>query len=252
MARHLIFHPELDDSLAVGARLTLGGEEAHHAARVKRLDLGAAVGVCDGRGRRAACVVRAIDKDPRAGWTLTLEVTRAERVPPEIPRLEVWAAAPKGARLEDMIEGLSEVGAASVRPLVTERTVVEPRAGKLDRLGRLAAESLKQCGRAWLLEIQPPATLAEALVPPAPDARVVVADASGQLYQASGGTHHRLLIGPEGGWTPRELSTLREEGARIASFGPHVMRVETAAVVAASIMMHEERRAMREALNRKA
>jgi 16S rRNA (uracil1498-N3)-methyltransferase len=50
----------------------------------------------------------------------------------------------------------------------------------------------------------------------------------------------RLLIGPEGGWTPDELRAARDAGARIASFGPHTMRIETAAPVAAAVILHAE------------
>ena len=72
------------------------------------------------------------------------------------PRVTVLASAPKGDRLEAMIDGLSQVGASAYAPLASERTIVEPRQGKLDRLTRIAIESMKQCGRAWMLSAMTP------------------------------------------------------------------------------------------------
>src|SRR5690606_33999030 len=128
------------------------------------------------------------------------------------------------------------------RPLAAARTVVEPRPGKLDRLSRVAGESAKQSGRAWLLRIGSSATLSEALsgTDAASGNLVVVADHSGDPYRATGAAEIRLLIGPEGGFEPREIEEARAAGASIASFGPHAMRIETAAPVAAAIVLHVE------------
>ena len=108
----------------------------------------------------------------------------------------------------------------------------------MDRLSRTAAEASKQCGRAWLLEIGATLSFEGAI---APDARaVVLADASGDRYQRGGSPDIRLLIGPEGGWSARELNQARASGVRIARFGPHAMRIETAAIVAAAVVLDAE------------
>jgi 16S rRNA (uracil1498-N3)-methyltransferase len=135
-----------------------------------------------------------------------------------------------------MIDGLSEAGAAQWRALETERGVAEAGAHKLERVERHALEASKQCGRAWVMETGPGATLAEALRGGA-GVRGVVADASGGAYAARGAGTVRVLIGPEGGWTERELAAARDAGAEVARFGPHTMRIETAAVVAAAVVI---------------
>jgi 16S rRNA (uracil1498-N3)-methyltransferase len=143
-----------------------------------------------------------------------------------------------------MVEGLSEVGAAAWIPLRTERSVVEPRMTKLDRLSRLAVESAKQCGRAWFLRIEQERTLRDALARAA-GTRVIVADASG--VGAGVGADEtertetavvRVVVGPEGGWTAEELASARDAGAVVTRFGPHSMRVETAAVAAAAVVLN--------------
>ena len=81
---------------------------------------------------------------------------------------------------------------------------------------------------------------AEKLVARAHPRVLVIADGSGTLYEPRGLDEVTVLIGPEGGWTPRELEAARSKGVRIASFGPHVMRIETAAVVAVSVILAAE------------
>ncbi len=221
-----------------GGSITLGGTEAHHALRVKRLEVGDALVISNGRGTVAECRVSSAAK-VRDEWTLTFNIEGVERAEPVRPRVRVLAAAAKGAALEEMIDGLTQVGAAAWGPLMTARTVVDPRPGKLERLERVALEALKQSGRAWLMTIEDRASFGAAL---AGGQRVVLADASGGPYEASGAAEITLLIGPEGGWSPEELAKARSAGATIAGFGPHIMRIETAAVAAAAVVLHAESR----------
>lgn len=229
MSIHRAFVPDLS-MFSPGAAVVLEGDDAHHLARVKRVEPGAEVLLLDGRGRVATSRVAATRKTGRDGWFVDVTLGPVELVQPVRPRLDVWACAPKGDRLGAMIDGLSQVGAASWAPLVTARTVVEPGAHKLDRVHRIAVESSKQCGRAWMLEIEEGGDVEAAL---ATDAMVVMADGSGEAYQPAG-ERVRLLVGPEGGWNDGELARARAAGARVCRFGPHVMRVEVAAAAAAA------------------
>lgn len=221
------------EGLAEGSLFPLDGEESHHLARVRRAQAGDAVRAHDGRGRIAHAVIDRVEKG-KDGWIVWLRVAQVEVCPPSTPRVEVWAPAPKGDRLSAMIEGLAQVGAAAWIPLICQRAVVEPRETKMDRLRRIAEEATKQCGRAWTLEIGEPASLARAFEDGVP---VVLADAHGQGLATIDGPIVRLLIGPEGGLTPEELAEVRSRGGRASCFGPHIMRIETAAVVAAASLL---------------
>ncbi len=227
-----------------GPTVWLEGDEAHHAVRVKRLGGGDTVELLDGSGWVCQGVIEQVDKRPKTrdggGWTIGVRMTEAHRVARLSPEVELCVAVPKGERFETMASMVSQVGVATLRALETKRTVSDPRPGKLDRVRRICAESAKQCGRAWTLEIAPVVTF-ERAIEPAGGTSLVLADASGGSYQPTGSGSVRLLIGPEGGWTDKELARARAAGAQIASFGAHVMRIETAAVVASAAVLIAER-----------
>lgn len=232
--------------LLIGETARIEGEEARHASRVKRLRPGDPVRLCDGAGLVADGVFVASE-----GHAILVEIGEIATQDPVTPRVEVYSAVPKGDRVSTLIEQLSEVGAASWTPLRTERSVVNPRDTKLDRLRRVARESAKQCQRAWTLEVGDQTSLTEVLSEQG--IGFVLADASGSGYehgygQLGEGNTGRigLLIGPEGGWSEAELAQARDAGARIVSFGPHVMRIGSAAVVGAAQLVMCERMSQRE------
>lgn len=219
--------------------VVLDGEEAHHAVRVKRLVVGDSVELRDGVGGTAVAKIVAISKTTKAGgWSVLLEIAERECVPQPRPLIEVYSAVPKGDHLETMIDMLSQIGVAAWHPLVCDRSVVDPRPGKLERLRRIATESMKQCGRAWTMRIGDEASVSAALA----GGLTLVADATGVsvdepvLREAAMASAVRLLVGPEGGWSEREISVFRDAGVRHVSLAAHVLRIETAAVAGAAIL----------------
>ncbi len=244
MLMHRVLVENIPD---LGAEVRIEGEEARHAVRVKRLEVGEPLELLDGCGRVASAVVAGSEKSGKKGeWALLAEVRAVESRPRVEPLIHVLAPAPKGDRLEEMVDHLSQVGAASWSPLECMRVVREPKEHRLDRLQRIAREAAKQCGRAWALEIRESRVLNDVLA----DAKAgltagtatIMADAGGEHFSASmvapGTRAIALLFGPEGDWDPRELAHAREAGVMTASFGPHVMRIAQAATAASAIVMH--------------
>ena len=197
-----------------------------------RISPGDAVELFDGKGIVVA------GKVVEAGRTVAIEITARQEVPPLTPRIELAVALPKGDRAAVLIEKASELGADRVIPLITDRSVVDPREGKLERLRRIAVESAKQCGRAWLMEVAEPIPLERALRDPDYDLKLIAdtVDAAGNSLPQPIPRSVLVLIGPEGGWTDAERTAAADAGFQFWRLGPHVLRIETAALAAVAIL----------------
>jgi len=220
--------------------LTLTGPEGHHAAAVRRLRAGERADVSDGAGTLAECVVTGVARD-----SVTLNVNAVHTVPPPQPRLVVVQALPKGDRGELAVELMTEVGVDAVIPWAAERSITkwqgERGAKALAKWRNTAREAAKQSRRAWLPEVTELATTAALAgrVAAAALAIVLEADAPAKLHELplpeSG--EILLLVGPEGGISPTERTTLRDAGAVEARLGPTVLRTSTAGSAAAAILL---------------
>ncbi|MFG0256331.1 MAG: RsmE family RNA methyltransferase [Phycisphaerales bacterium JB043] len=224
---HTAYWPELTDQ---ATHLSLTGQERDHAVKTKRLREGDRVLVFDARGTIATCSVTS------ASRSLELEILSRTFTPRPETAIEICCPAPKSQRASTMIDLLSQCGADAWRPLTTAFTEQHTTPARLERLRRVASESLKQCRRAWMLEFLDALSLDEAL---RASGLVILADASGDrmstLERAPGGDI-RVLIGPEGGWREDELDLARQHGVPIVRFGEHVMRIETAACVSCAMV----------------
>jgi 16S rRNA (uracil1498-N3)-methyltransferase len=198
-------------------------EAMHHLIRVLRLREGEPVTVTDGAGRWRATVVAGGSVEPSG------EVKVVDR---RDPVLTVAVAPPKGDRLEWLVAKCTEVGIDRIVLLDAERSVVRwkgDRADKqLDRLRRIVVEASMQSRRVWLPELAGPLPAASVL--PA----AAVAEPGGHPVTAGVAT---IAIGPEGGWSSAELAA----SATSVSLGDQILRVETAAVAAAVLMVNQSR-----------
>jgi 16S rRNA (uracil1498-N3)-methyltransferase len=219
------------DPLAVG-ECALHGADAHHLAAVRRFQPGDRVVLFNGDGHEYPAEVVAVGKKQ-----VTLTVLSREAVNREVPfPVVVGATLPKGDRADYLIEKLVEVGATRFVPLVTERSVVIPKETKAEKLTRAVIEASKQCGRNVLMAVDPPTKLADYLTrPDLPPLRLLLHTSGGVSVTQDDRTHGlALAIGPEGGFSPEEVTAATAAGWRTVSFGPRVLRVETAAVIAAA------------------
>jgi 16S rRNA (uracil1498-N3)-methyltransferase len=217
----------------IDGRIALPDDEARHLARVLRKVPGDRVEVFDGVGHAYRAVVQSIGRD--AAILADLEPLPAE--PPPTCPLTLATAVPKGDRFDWLVEKATELGVGRLVPIVTDRSSVDPRAGKLDRLRRLIVEASKQCGRSRLMVLESPRPWAD-----------VRAGAAGFVAHPGGPTPSSwppfdarrgaiLAIGPEGGFTDPEVDEARAAGWLVVGLGPTVLRVETAAVVGAALVL---------------
>ncbi len=250
---------------ADAAEIRLAPEESHHLVTVNRCGRGDPVTAFDGRGREwlTECA------DPgKSAALLRVKATRAAQ--PRAFEITLGQALPKGATMDDIVRQATEIGAARIVPLLSERTQVHldtDRADKkIEKWRTGAIEAAKQCGNPWLPEITPIVTFAEYLrwasvSTPTPVAAVESGDHPCDLkliaslhagtttlkkalatYAAKHGHAPRRvlwLVGPEGDFSPAEMTAALTAGCVPVTLGPLVLRSDTAAVYALSILSHE-------------
>ena len=200
-------------------RPQLDERDEHHLARVLRLRDGEVVTVGDGRGSWRT-----------ARWHKSGPIVDGPSVTVPAPRtVTIAAAIPKGDRVDWMVQKLVEVGVMCIVLVDCRRSVVrwqpERRATQLDRLRRVGRDAAMQSRRVWLPAVRGPVPLADVRTS---GGDVVMADPDGVAFERIAVRPAVVVIGPEGGWDPAETSA-----AQLVSLGDHVLRVETAAVVAA-------------------
>ena len=214
-------------------RATLAGDEARHLTKVLRARVGDTVTLFDGAGRSWSALITRIGRSE-----VELEAGECREQPVvEGPAVTLAVALPKGERQKWLVEKLTELGVARLVPLVTERGVAEATAAAVERMQRGVIEACKQCGRDRLMAIGPPRTVAE-IVAAKSDAALglVAAPAAESLDRLAWRQAAEVigLVGPEGGFTAAELAVAAAAGWPLVTLGPHVLRVETAAVALAA------------------
>jgi 16S rRNA (uracil1498-N3)-methyltransferase len=218
-----------------GDRAVLEGDEARHLTRVLRAKVGDTVSLFDGRGREWPARVALLGRD-------RVELDTGEPVIDPLPHaaipLTLAVALPKGDRQKWMVEKLTELGAARLVPLETTRGVAEATASAQARLERVVIEACKQCRRNTLMEIAAGRPLDRLLAEVPAGACVVIAHPGGRPLDTAtvppATTAMIALVGPEGGFTDDELCMADRAGVIRISLGPHILRVETAAIALAA------------------
>ncbi len=225
-----------------GDALALRGEEAHHLARVRRHAVGDQVQVVDGRGWAYRARIVALGTEE----VVCRILERCREQGESRVRLRLAVALVKGQRFDVLVEKATEIGVASIAPLLTERGVVKPGSEhKPARWAHLARAALKQCGRSRLPELEAPAPLEQVLEQCRREgelALLAAPGAAGELRRCLEGRpvgRLTLLVGPEGGFSPAEQERAQERGAEIFSWGNRILRTETAGIALAALVLHE-------------
>ncbi|MBM7118929.1 16S rRNA (uracil(1498)-N(3))-methyltransferase [Archangium primigenium] len=225
------------------SEVTLSGDRRHYLLHVLRLAEGDALEVFDGAGRAFDARVAAVEPE-------TVRLTLGEaRSTPAARAVHILQGLPKGDKLEWVLQKGTELGAAAFHPVATARSVVklDPKRAE-DRTSRwmkIVEEAARQCRRNDVPLVHPPRPLVEAARALAPGTLLLVLDEEesaaplGELFRASApGTPVALVIGPEGGLAREEVSALQALGARPVTLGRRILRTETAALAALTVMAH--------------
>ena len=209
----------------------LDGPEAHHLATVRRFEIGDVVTLFNGDGAEYPAEILSVGKKQVALLVRgRLEISR------ELPNeVVIGSSLPKADRFDFLLEKLVEHGAARFVPLISERSVNRPKADKLDKMRRAVIEASKQCGRNKLMTIDNPLSLEAFLATASRTSAKWILHTGGRTPSPAvsdaenGGI---FAVGPEGGFTDAEVARACESGWQTLSFGPRILRTETAAVAA--------------------
>ena len=212
--------------LKIGDVVRLSEEEAHHVYKVLRGRTGESIEVVDGAGR---LFVAELLKGREAN---VIEKRPVER---DDPAVTLYQAVPKGRHMDLVVEKATELGAGRVVPLVTERGVVRLKEGdgKVQRWRRVAETAARQSLQLRVPEVGEALPFSEA-VHEVGETGVLLHNGPNlpPLEEVVPGSAVGLFVGPEGGWSERELRMAGEAGLRFASLGPYRLRSETAGIVA--------------------
>ena len=231
--------------------IRLDREESHHLVTTNRARVGDTVVGFDGRGNEWVCECATADRHGAL-----LRVRFRQKIKPLPYRVTLAQALPKGKYMDSIVRMATEIGAAVITPLQSERTIVRVEAGasdhKQEKWELAAIEAAKQCGNAWLPEIRPVQTV-EQFVSTSPrehDLRLIASLQPGarplrevlQRFRTEKGrspTSAAWMIGPEGDFTTAEMALAINHGFEPITLGPLVLRCETAATFALSILSYE-------------
>jgi 16S rRNA (uracil1498-N3)-methyltransferase len=224
-----------------GDHVVFDDEETHHLARVLRFQPGALVQAVDGQGHELTVRLARVGPGVAEGEIVERAVRSSESPFP----LTLAQGLPKGAKLETVIRMATELGVVLVVPLLLERSVArldrKESSHRLLRWRRVAKEAAKQSGRGLIPDVRAPISLDEWLDEPrAPGLLVCLWEAErvplSRVLPATPPAHATVVIGPEGGLTPKEVDRLRAAGAVVGGLGPRILRTETAGPVALALL----------------
>jgi 16S rRNA (uracil1498-N3)-methyltransferase len=217
-----------------GGRARIAGDAYRHLFRARRVEAGARLRVTDGRGRARGGVVERVEAT--AAWLALGDEAPANEA---ALRLELFVPLPKPERAAWLVEKATEVGVAAVRFVSAERAPRGVGEGRLGRLRRIAAQAVEQSQRAVVPAVSGAHDWSEvaALLAGLPQRYLLDAAAPAAVGLRPATGRAALFVGPEGGFTESERQDLERLGCAPLGLGPRVLRLETAAVVGAGLLI---------------
>jgi len=212
----------------MGKEIALTKDQIRHL-KVLRLKEGEKIGVFDGKGHEYEVVY----SEKVSSGKIKLEKALPTREEPKV-KITLAIAAPKGSRMDVLVEKVSEIGAIRIVPIICSRSVVKPGESKVDRLRRIALEACAQSERNIVPTISEPIAFADLLDTVKQYNHVFLCHKTGEsLAKAYDDCESVLIIvGPEGDFTEAELQAAKEAGCTAVSLGPTILRTETAGIAA--------------------
>lgn len=219
--------------------------ESHHIARVLRKKQGDLIQIFDGEGTVSWAKITDISDVNAVRGELSSVVKKGNQK----RLLKIYPALIRNERFEWMLEKVTELGARSIQPILTRRTLIHLKAeqiqSKLKRWQKILISAAKQCGRDDLPEIFPPLNFNDAIHQSKNDSINLILWEGEEKTTLSDflTTYHlplttaTLFVGPEGGFTIEEVEQAKKAGIKSVRLGKNILRAETASLAAISLIL---------------
>jgi 16S rRNA (uracil1498-N3)-methyltransferase len=237
-------------------RITISGEDVSHIVQVLRMKTGDELLLCDGKGAEYSVEIAQVNKSE-----ITTEVKARSKREIRYPRITLGQGLPKSDKMDWIVQKATELGVAAVVPLVTERTIVKIRdeEKRVSRWQKIAREAAMQSNRPDIPHIERVRTFRDYIFSPDPGpwthapgspapelpTMLLLPWEEGtvpikEILRADTGIKNVIvLIGPEGGFSALETELAKERGFHLVSLGQNILRTETAAIAALSMIAYE-------------
>lgn len=221
--------------LAAGDKVTLEGDQAHHAINVMRFNTGDKLVLFDGTGIEYLASVDQVQKK-----SISLEIIESIESSRSLSTsITIAVALPKGDRQKFLIEKLVELGVHTLIPLKTKRAVAVANPKVVSRLEKQVIEASKQCGRNTLMQIDQPLTINQLIQNAGGGVKLLADPYQGKPisnFTAEAADGFVIAIGPEGGFDDSEIELLISNDFKPVTIGPSILRIETACIAVAAIL----------------
>jgi 16S rRNA (uracil1498-N3)-methyltransferase len=231
--------------LEVGNSAVISGSDAIHICKVLRLKIDDVIAVFDGRGHAFECRIQTVSPEAVSVMVETFLASKREF----LVKITFAQAMLKSKKMDALVRQATELGISRWVPFFSERSVPTPdkkrMAARVERWNKISREALKHCGRDIFMKVFPPLSMEEMLKQgESCDRKIIFWECeSGKAVASRPGLADQVkslmvVVGPEGGFSAREVELATSLGYVTMSLGPRILKAETAAVAAAVLMQY--------------
>lgn len=216
-------------------QLELDEETSRHIVQVLRMQTGEPLHLTNGSGLFMSCTIQAVHKK-----SCIVHIEKRSGIPPPSTPVSVAISLVKNSsRFEWFLEKATEIGVSEIIPMICERT--EREKFRKDRMNAICISAMLQSRQCWLPLLREPQAFSTVIAESQPGNRYIAHCEAGQPRNSltnfrNEGTTTRILIGPEGDFSSREIAAALAQGFISISLGDTRLRTETAGVVAAALL----------------
>jgi 16S rRNA (uracil1498-N3)-methyltransferase len=222
--------------------VVITGDEFNHLVHVMRKGAGDSIRVVDGKGNAYDVTLTRVKRKTAVGM---INARHAHHNEPDIAVHLAVGVLKNPAKFDFLVEKVTELGVQRIVPLTSERTL--PKHARVERWQKLALAAMKQCGRSVLPQVEKLQRLQEILTTVHGYDLAIVCHQSPEVHQSVANLAQKisekssilLVVGPEGGFSDREVDSCVKAGCSVASLGPRRLRTETAAIVAVGLVLQQ-------------